>query len=327
MKALVTGGAGFIGSHLVDLLLNEGFEIIVVDNLSTGRKKNLIQHEQNDKITFIHDDVNNISSHDDLLNNVTHVYHLAALADIVPSIENPREYFRANVDGTFEMVEYFKNKPIKKFVYAASSSCYGIPDSYPTDEDQLISTEYPYALTKYLGEEIIRHYAKVYGFPSISLRLFNVYGYRARTKGTYGAVMGVFLGQYLNKKPLTIVGDGKQKRDFIYVKDVVRAFYLASKSDYENSVYNIGCGSPRSVIELADIIQEERVFMPKRPGEPDMTYADISKVKKEIGWEPMFTLECGMKEIFENIESFKDAPAWDVDQIRVATKLWFKYLK
>ena len=191
MKSLVTGGAGFIGSHLVDALFGLGDEVIVLDNLSTGRLDNLAHLLDN--ISFINCDLSSRTEWSAEFENVDRVFHLAALADIVPSIKNPGEYYRSNVDGTFNVLEASRRADIDKFVYVASSSSYGIARIYPTPEDAGIDPQYPYALAKRMGEELVMHWAQVYGFPAVSLRFFNVYGPRSRTSGAYGAVFGVFL--------------------------------------------------------------------------------------------------------------------------------------
>ena len=190
-KAIVTGAAGFIGSHLTEELIKQGFFVLGIDNLAVGRLENLSGIDPR-SFKFLEADLSKLQA-DDLplsINEVTHVFHLGALADIVPSIKSPRDYFEANVEGTLNILEIARKAKLKKFLYAASSSCYGIPNKYPTPESTEISPEYPYALTKYVGEEMVRHWGKVYKIPVISLRLFNVYGPRARTSGTYGAVLG-----------------------------------------------------------------------------------------------------------------------------------------
>jgi len=283
MKVAITGGAGFIGSHLVDALLGDDNEIVILDNFSTGRSEN-IKHLE-DRVEVIECDLAVSGPWVEQLEGVDHVFHLAALADIVPSIQQPEVYFRANVDGTFNVLTASQKAGVKRFIYAASSSSYGIPDFYPTSESAAIRPQYPYALTKHMGEELVMHWAKVYRLPALSLRFFNVYGPRSRTKGTYGAVFGVFLAQKLAGKPFTIVGDGEQTRDFTYVKDVVRALIIASASDQSGKVYNVGSGSTVSVNKLVELLGGDRVHIPKRPGEPDCTYADHSRISKEIGWD------------------------------------------
>lgn len=324
MKILVTGGAGFIGSHLVEYLLKNN-EVIVLDNFSTGRKENL-SHLNNKNLHIYQVDICDIDLIKSYFKDIDYVFHLAAIADIVPSIQKPLNYFKSNVDGTINTLEASRYYGVKKFIYTASSSCYGIAREYPTSEDAKIQPQYPYALTKYLAEELVLHWGKVYKLPVISLRLFNVYGPRARTSGTYGAVFGVFLAQKLNNKPFTVVGDGTQKRDFIYVDDVVRAIVMAAKSDIKNEVFNVGMGVAHSINRLVELLGGEVVNIPKRPAEPDLTLADISKIKKMLGWEPKISFEEGVKKMLQNINYWKDAPLWEPDSIELATKEWFQFL-
>ena len=324
MKAIVTGGAGFIGSHLVDSLLKENFEVTVLDNFSTGRLENL-EHVL-EQIELVECD---LGVQGDWIKNFTNadwVIHLASLADIVPSIQQPEEYYRSNVDGTFNVLQAAKTAGVKRFVYAASSSCYGIPDNYPTPEHADIRPQYPYALTKRMGEELVIHWAQVYSFPAISLRFFNVYGPRSRTSGTYGAVIGVFLAQKLAGKPFTVVGDGKQTRDFTFVTDIVQAMISAAKSNRSGQIYNVGSGTNVSVNRLVELLGGEKVYIPKRPGEPDCTFADIHKIQKELGWKPQVTIEKGIEKILQQIDYWREAPVWTPDSIADATKDWFKYL-
>lgn len=327
MLDVVTGGAGFIGSHLVDRLLAEGRTVRVIDNLSVGRAANLEQHKNNPKLEFHHADICDEALMDALCKGAERVFHLAARADVVPSIQEPREYFRSNVDGTFSVLQAARAQGVKRLVYVASSSCYGIPDAYPTTETSDIRPQYPYALTKFLGEELVKHWAQVYKLPAVSLRFFNVYGPRARTSGTYGAVFGVFLAQLLAKKPLTIVGDGEQTRDFTFVSDVVDALITAANSDKIGEIYNVGSNHPTSVNRLVELLgAKETTHLPKRPGEPDCTWADTSKIKRELNWEPKVRVEEGVKVMLENIQYWADAPVWTTDKIADATADWFKYL-
>ena len=324
MKAIVTGGAGFIGSHLVDSLLKENFEVTVLDNFSTGRLENL-EHVL-EQIELVECD---LGVQGDWIQNFTNadwVIHLASLADIVPSIQQPEEYYRSNVNGTFNVLQAAKTAGVKRFVYAASSSCYGIPDNYPTPEHADIRPQYPYALTKRMGEEMVLHWAQVYSFPAISLRFFNVYGPRSRTSGTYGAVIGVFLAQKLAGKPFTVVGNGKQTRDFTFVTDIVQAMISAAKSNRSGQIYNVGSGTNVSVNRLVELLGGEKVYIPKRPGEPDCTFADIHKIQKELGWKPQVTIEKGIEKILQQIDYWREAPVWTPDSIADATKDWFKYL-
>jgi len=324
LKSLVTGGAGFIGSHLVDKLLDMGHKVVVLDNFSTGRKENL--DHVNDQIELIECDLSIKGDWIKKFNNVDWVFHLASLADIVPSIQNPESYFQSNVDATFYVLEATRHANVKRFVYSASSSCYGIPDKYPTAEDAEIRPQYPYALAKRMGEELVEHWAQLYNLPAISLRFFNVYGTRSRTSGTYGAVFGVFLAQKLANKPYTVVGDGKQTRDFTYVTDIVGALIAAAQSNQSGEVYNVGSDTTVSVNKIVELLGGDKVNIPKRPGEPDCTYADISKIKEELGWYPTISIEDGVGKILENIDYWKEATVWNPDSISEATEDWFKYL-
>lgn len=326
MKCIVTGGAGFLGSNLVDKLAEEGNDIVIIDNFSTGRYENLALHKNSKNVAIIKADIADFEKIKPYFKKVDIVFHLAALADIVPSIVTPIKYYKSNVTGTSCVVEACRLAHVKKLVYAASSSCYGIPDAYPTSETAEIRPQYPYALTKYLGEQIVLHWGKVYKLPVISLRLFNLYGLRSRTSGTYGAVMGIFLAQKLAGKPFTVVGCGSQKRDFVYVSDVVDAFVKAASSDVENEVFNVGSGNPQDINTLVSLLEGKTVHIPKRPGEPDCTWADISKIKEMLAWQPRISFKEGINEILKNINYWKDAPVWTPKKIEGATKDWFRYL-
>ena len=328
MKILVTGGAGFIGSNLVDELVKQKHQVIVLDNLSTGQKKNL--NKCFGKIRFINIDISsekNTLKLEKELKGVDIVFHLAGLADIVPSIENPNSYLKVNVTGTLNILNAAKKNNIKKFIYAASASCYGANPKYPTDEKNIIKTEYPYALSKNLGEQLVLHWEKVYKLNVTSFRFFNVYGPRSRTTGAYGAVFGVFLAQKINEKPLTIVGDGRQTRDFIHVYDVVRALVLSIKKGKSGHVYNLGSGVETSVNLIAKISGGKKIFVPKRPGKPRRPTANIKKIKNHLKWKPKISIKYGISMLMKNLDDWTNAPLWTPKKIKKATKLWFKYLK
>ena len=325
-KILVTGGAGFIGSHLVEKLLQQGATVTVIDNFSTGRPENLSFCGTNPRLRLFKEDLACLDKILPYFMYIDIVFHLGALADIVPSIVNPLDYYRSNVIGTFNVAEACRRSGVKKLLYAASSSCYGIPDTYPTNEEAQIRPLYPYALTKYLGEQTVLHWGKVYKIPVVSLRLFNVYGPRARTSGTYGAVFGVFLAQKLAGKPYTVVGDGTQTRDFTFVSDVADAFIKAAESDISGEIFNVGSGQTYSVNRLVELLGGEAVYIPKRPGEPDCTFADTAKIKKMLGWQPKVRFEDGVKMMLDNIRYWEKAPVWTPEKITEATADWFKYL-
>jgi UDP-glucose 4-epimerase len=322
----VTGGAGFIASHLVDRLLADGHSVRVLDNFSTGRPENLAHLARDPRLSLERVDISSEPRLNALLAGADWVFHLAALADIVPSIERPMDYHRANVDGTVAVLEAARDAGVGRFLYAASSSCYGIPDAYPTPETAPPRPQYPYALTKLLGEQCVLHWCQLYRLPAISLRLFNVYGPRSRTSGTYGAVFGVFLAQKLAGKPYTVVGDGTQSRDFTFVADVADAFVTAAQSTITGEVFNVGTGTPVSVNRLVELLKGDVLHVPKRPGEPDRTHADIGKIQRLLGWRPKVSIEEGVRILLENIEYWRQAPVWTPESIDVATREWFRYL-
>ena len=323
--SLVTGGAGFIGSNLVDELIKKKHKVIILDNFITGRLSNLSHHSKKN-IKILKVDISKNKSLDKHFKNVDYVFHLAGLADIVPSIENPNKYFKTNVVGTLNVIEAAKKARIKKFIYAASASCYGIPNKFPIKENAKKDTLYPYAFTKWQAEELIMHWAKIYNFPAISIRFFNAYGPRSRTSGAYGAVFGVFLAQKLSNKPLTIVGNGNQTRDFGHVYDLVRGIIKAALSKKVNKIYNIGSGKEVKVNYIAKLIGGKKIYIPKRPGEPNRSLADISKIKKELNWKPSISIEEGVKNLLSIIHNWKNAPVWTPKSIKKETKTWFKLL-
>lgn len=329
MRLIVTGGAGFIGSHLCDLLIKKRNvdKIIVIDHLQDGTKKNLKNVLKSKKIILFKYDIRNKKKILPLFKGVDVVIHLAALSDIVPSIADPENYLSTNIVGTMNVLESMRFYNVKKIIYAASSSCYGIPKKYPTKENELIDTRYPYAFSKNIGEQLIQHWSKVYNINYISLRLFNVYGTRSRTHGAYGAALGIFLRQKISGKAYTVVGDGNQKRDFVYVSDVCNAFFQSIISKKKNLILNIGYGKPHSVNYLTKLLGGPKIFIPKRPSEPDITHADIKRAIKFIKWRPKITLEEGIDIVVNNINYWKKAPLWTPKKISEATRNWFKYLK
>ena len=324
-NVLVTGGAGFIGSHMVDFLIERDNKVRVIDNLISGKPINLLQHKNNKNLILDERDIRDVSADDSIYKELDYIYHFAGIGDIVPSIDKPLEYMSVNTQGTVKVCEGARHNNIKKLVYAASSSCYGLA-KVPTDEKAQISTQYPYALSKYLGECSVLHWNKVYGLPVNVIRIFNAYGTRSKTGGSYGAVFGVFLKQKLSNKPFTVVGNGNQKRDFLFVTDVVRAFYKACKTKKVGEIYNLGAGNPQTINYLVKLLKGPVKYIPKRPGEPEVTWADITKIVNELDWKPNVSFEEGVKKILENIEYWKDAPLWDENSIKIATKTWFNNL-
>ncbi len=322
MRILVTGAGGFIGSHLTERLVKEGHEVTALD-ISQGNIDRNLEKVQCQKICA---DINDITRTP--LPFFDAVFHLAAIADIVPSIKDPTKYHNTNVTGTVAVLEMAKKWKVKKFIYAASGSCYGDKPTIPTQETEPMNPKYPYALTKMIGEQYALHYGKVYGFPVISLRLFNVYGPRSRTTGAYGAVFGVFLAQKLNGRPYTVVGDGSQSRDFTYVSDAVEAFVAALKSDISGEVYNIGSGTHSSIRNLVNLLGDTygTDYIPDRPAEPKITLAWTQKARKDLGFQTAVEFAKGVKIMLENIQYWKDAPVWDKKLIAGETKEWFETL-
>ena len=323
--AVVTGGAGFVGSHMVDLLVDRGFVVRVADSMVGGRSENVVQHSRNPDFILEERDIRSYGPEDSLFKGAKYVFHFAGIGDIVPSIERPAEYLSANVQGTVQMLECARHARAEKFVYAASSSCYGLAQ-VPTSEDHPIRPQYPYALSKYQGEQAVFHWHQVYKLPANSIRIFNAYGTRSRTSGAYGAVFGVFLRQKLAGKPFTVVGDGTQKRDFLYVTDVARAFLAAAETPLAGAFWNLGAGNPQSVNRLVELLGGDKIHIPKRPGEPDCTFADTSRIKAELGWTSKVPIEDGVQNMLKVIDYWRDAPVWTPDSIAVATKDWFTYL-
>ncbi|MBF0283907.1 MAG: SDR family oxidoreductase [Magnetococcales bacterium] len=326
MIALVTGGAGFIGSHLAEMLLAQGHAVRVVDNFATGRPENLHSFAHHPQLAVIPADIRDRQALTPLFQGVDWVFHLAGLADIVPSIEEPVRYYETNTQGTLHVLEAARAHQVKRLVYAASSSCYGIPDAYPTPETAEIRPQYPYALTKFLGEALVLHWAQVYQLPALSLRLFNVYGPRSRTTGAYGAVFGVFLAQKLNAQPFTVVGDGQQSRDFTYVTDVAAAFVSAARSPHTGVALNVGSGGHQTVNRLVELLGGDKVHIPKRPGEPDCTFAETQRILQMLDWRPQVPFEEGVARMLTVIEDWRSAPVWTPQSIAQATESWFRYL-
>ena len=285
MKYLVTGGAGFIGSHIVDKLIELGHEVTVVDDLSTGVKSNI-----NEQATFIQLDISDRVSRGDLciaMENVDTVFHCAALARVQPSIQNPQKYHKANIDGTFNVLLSARDSKVKRVVYSASSSAYGDQKQMPLEETMPTGPISPYGLQKLVGEQYCFVFSKCYGLETVSLRYFNVYGERQLVDGAYCTVVGIFFKQKADGKTLTITNDGEQRRDFTYVGDVVDANIKAATSDKvgDGEVINIGRGNNYSVNEIAEAIGGETEFIGERL-EPRETLADNSKAKELLEWEP-----------------------------------------
>lgn len=297
MKCLVTGGAGFIGSHLVDELIKQGNKVIILDNLSTGKYINK-------KAEFHKVDVRDYNSISPFFNKIDYVFHLAAQARIQPSIIDPRETFEVNVLGTTNVLLASKEAKVKKVIYSASSSAYGGHKTIPHKEEMETRPKNAYALSKVMGEQICKMFHELYGLSTLSLRYFNVYGPRQPedvVASPYATVIGIFLKQKKAGKKLTIVGDGKQRRDFTYVSDIVNANIAAMSSKAVGEVINVGTGKNNSINEIASFILKTKDFkknvnyLPKRPAEAQETLADISKAKELLNWQPQINFEKGLE--------------------------------
>lgn len=293
MNVLVTGGAGFIGSNLVDRLVSEGHSVTVIDNLSTGKKANV-----NSAAEFFELDIANLEAIKPIFKGKEVVFHIAAIPSVPRSIADPVSTFRSNIMGTLNVLIASRDNSIKRVVYSASSSAYGNQDALPLGEEFVPRPLSPYALSKLVGEQLCSQFTNIFNLDTISLRYFNVYGPRM-SEGAYAAVVATFLRQRSESKPLTIVGDGLQKRDFTFVSDIVEANMLAALTKGRGEVINIGAGDSHSILELAELIGGEIVRLKERPGEIRNSLADISKAKRILGWEPKVTLEEGIARLKE----------------------------
>jgi UDP-glucose 4-epimerase len=288
MKCLVTGGAGFVGSNLVDKLIEEGHEVIIVDDMSTGKSENI-----NSKATIWVVDIADVDEDwEEIFDGAEIVFHLAAKARVQPSIDNPVEFDRTNVGGLLNMLDCSRKYGVKRFIYSSSSSVYGDVKELPTSEGQELNPLSPYALQKLMGEQYCKLFSELYGLETTCLRYFNVYGERQLLEGAYCLVMGKFSQQKLNGKPMTIRGDGEQRRDFTYVGDVVDANIRCMNYPLElnGDIFNIGNGDNRSVNQIADLIGGDRVNV-EPVIEPKETLADNNKAKRILGWKTTTKIE------------------------------------
>mgnify|MGYP003112960560 FL=1 len=290
MRALVTGGAGFIGSNIVDELINRGHQVVVIDNESAEENDRFYWNEkaENHKL-----DICDYKKIEPLFKNIDYVFHLAAQSRIQPAVKNPIRTVRVNCEGTTNILQASRENGVKKVIYSSTSACYGLANEPPLHEEMNTDCLNPYSVTKVGGEEICKMYTKLFGLKTVTFRYFNVYGDRQPTRGQYAPVIGLFKKQKDSGKPMTVVGDGLQTRDYTNVKDVVRANILAAESKRvgNGEVINIGVGRSYSVMDLVDMIGGEHVFIPPRIGESRHTLADVSKANYLLEWEPEINLE------------------------------------
>ena len=287
-KCLVTGGAGFIGSHLVEYLINMGHDVVCLDNESANNDQ-FYWHDQATGSTVDITDYNLVKK---WMKNIDYVFHLAAESRLQPAIENPIEAVTKNCVGTTVVLQCAKEAGVKRFVYSTTSSGYG-NNPYPNVETQPDDCLNPYSASKVAGEKFCKMYTDLYGLETVCLRYFNVFGERAPTSGQYAPVVGIFKRQKKSGEPLTIVGDGTQKRDFVYVGDVVKANYLSAITplgDHCGEVFNVGSGKNYSIQEIADCISNNQTYIPKRSGEMETTLSNIDKIGEVIGWKPQIDI-------------------------------------
>lgn len=295
-KYLVTGGAGFIGTNLVKMLLSQNHEVVVVDNYAGGYKENRIQP----KARYVDLDIRNLEALNVICaEGFDGIFHLAALPRVTYSVENPILTHDVNVNGTLNVLMAAKENKINKVVFSSSSSVYGNQDAVPFKEDFVVSPISPYALHKFIGEHYCRLFNELYGLKTVSLRYFNVYGPYFDPEGAYALVIGKFLKQVKNGEPMTVCGDGEYFRDYTHVDDIARANILAMENSKVGSgeVFNVGNGDPHSVNDLVKLIGGESIFVSERPGDVRQTHADFSKAKSMLGWEPTVALEKGIGEL------------------------------
>ena len=300
MRILVTGGAGFIGSHLVDRLVKENHKVVVIDNLTTGKKENV-----NPQADFYNLDICDFEKIKPLFKNIDFVFHLAAIPQVPVSVEDPVRTSKVNILGTINVFKAAIEAKVKRIIFASSSSVYGNQEKLPFKEDMKPNPISPYALQKLVGEQFAKLFTKLYGIPIISLRYFNVYGPRIDFNSDYSLVIGKFLKQKAEGKPLTIFGDGEQTRDFCYIDDVVDATIKAMESEKleGGEVINIGSGKSYSINYLADLIGGKRKYLAPRKGDVKHTQADITLAKKLLAWQPKISFEEGLKKVQEWLET------------------------
>lgn len=295
--SVITGGAGFIGSHMAQLLLAEGHGVRVIDNLSTGKRSNLP-----DGVDFMVADINTLDVEDSVFKGVDYFFHFAGIPSIRPSLVDPKPYMQTNVQGTVRMLEAARHANVKKFVYAASSACYGEADVHPTPETAEVKLQHPYGLSKHMGEMATMHWGECFNLPVVSMRMFDVYGRNADS-----TVLKIFLDLKRAGKPITVTGDGEQTRDFVHVTDVCRAYLMAAESVVKGEIFNVATGKPETINRLVDLLGSEKVFIPKRGNEPMQHCGDITKIKNTLGWEPTVTFEDGIADVLQSLDTTKAA--------------------
>lgn len=322
-RSLVTGAAGFLGSHLVDLLMKEGHEVIAIDNEINGNWKNLEQWFENPRFKKVNQDILEIAPEDENFRNLDFIFHLAGLESPVTSLKSPEIFYSTNVHGTVKVLQAAKQSDLKKFIFAGSSAVYG-DASTPTLETDGVAPMTPSCLSKMQAEESVFHWGDVYEFPTNSLRIFNAYGPRDFAKIYPNSVFSIWMQQKANNQPLTIVGDGTHARDFVYCTDVANAFLIAAMEGKDGEVYNIGSGKPSTLNEITDCIKGKKSFIKNKEDEPDKTWADISKIQFDCNWQPRIPLESGVEFSLDVLKDWSDGPSWDQEKLNHYFETWFE---
>lgn len=323
IKSIVTGAAGFLGSHLVDQLMKADHEVVAIDNEINGSWSNLEQWFENPRFKKVHKDILEIQNDDENFRDCDYVFHLAGLECPVTSLNKPEIFFSTNIHGTVKILQASKQSDLKKFVYAGSSSVYG-DASTPTLETDGTSPMTPSCLTKSQAEDIAFHWGEVFDFPVVSLRIFNAYGPRDKTKLYPGSAFSIWMKQKCNEQALTVVGDGTHARDFIYCTDVANAFYIAALEGKADEVYNIGSGKAISLNEFTDRIKGKKLFLKNKEDEPTKTWADISKFQFDCNWQPRIPLESGVEFSLDVLNDWKDDISWNEENLNQFFQAWFE---
>ncbi len=316
MRAIVTGAAGFVGSHLVEHLIQANWEVLALDRQFKYHFGTVAAPQ------YLYCDLEDLASVGSLRLEADVVCHLAGYGEMLGALRDPAAYLQANVIGTAAALELARAAGAKRFVYAASSSCYGAHPPVPTAEDAPIDTGHPYALSKWMGEQAAMHWARVYGLEVNSLRLFTAYGPRMRKSDALGPVLNIFLAQKAHGVPLTVVGDGTQGRDFVHARDVASAFHLAATTSLHGRIWNVGSGETQTIDHIADLIGGPTVRIPERHGDPHTARANIGRIFLDLGWHPRVPFAHGLAELLADTAAWRDAPVWLPDVMQRETAQW-----
>lgn len=322
-RSLVTGAAGFLGSHLVDQLIKAGHEVIGLDNETNGSWHNLMQWEKHPRFTKVHSDILELSPLDINFQNLDYVFHLAGLECPVTSIKNPEVFYTTNVHGTIKVLQAARQSNLKKFVFASSSSVYGQASTPTLETDSTIPLT-PSGLTKLQAEEAVFHWGDLFEMPTISLRIFNAYGPRSVSRLYPGSVFSLWMKQKSQELPFTIIGNGSHSRDFVYCTDVANAFYVTALEGKPGEVYNVGSGKPLELQELARLLKGKTTELKDRKDEPNVVWADISKIQFDCNWQPRVPIESGIEFSLDVLDQWNHAPLWSPEKLKSFFSTWFE---